>query len=132
MSELSNSLREKRKKAGLKVSEVVKKLATRGISISEKTIYNWETGFRTPDADEFICLCEIYDVQSFSEFNEKEKSPEPEGSEEQISMDESNRLFDALVNAGLIDDSMNFSEADGAFFNGIAQLINAWVMSHRR
>ena len=63
---------------------------------------------------------------------ESKKSPAPEGAEDQISMEESNRLFDALVQAGLIDDSMNFSEADIAFFDGVSRLINAWVMSHRR
>lgn len=131
MSELSNKLREKRKKSGLKVPEVVAALKERGIDISDKTLYNWETGFRTPDADEFICLCEIYDVHSFSEFDEIKKSPEPEGSEDRISMDQSNRLFDALIAAGLIDESGEFTEADRAFFRSIVSLIDAWTMSKR-
>lgn len=132
MSILSEKLREKRRASGLKVQDVIERLKEREIVISDKTLYHWENGKRNPNADEFFALCEIYSVESLNEFRDIKKAPEPEGSEERISMDESNRLFEALINAGLIDDSMNFSDADGAFFNGIAQLINAWVMSHRR
>lgn len=131
MSILSEKLREKRRASGLKVQEVLDKLKEYEVFISDKTLYNWENGIRNPNADEFFALCEIYQVESLDEFRKTEKSPEPEGSEEQISMDESNRLFDALVSAGLIDDSMNFSDADRAFFGGIVQLINAWVISKR-
>lgn len=131
MSILSEKLREKRRASGLKVQEVLDKLKEYEVFISDKTLYNWENGIRNPNADEFFALCEIYQVESLDEFRKTEKSPEPEGSEEQISMDESNRLFDALVSAGLIDDSMNFSDADRAFFGGIVQLINAWVISNR-
>ena len=131
MSILSEKLREKRRASGLKVQEVLDKLKEYEVFISDKTLYNWENGIRNPNADEFFALCEIYQVESLDEFRKTEKSPEPEGSEEQISMDESNRLFDALVSAGMIDDSMNFSDADRAFFGGIVQLINAWVISNR-
>ena len=132
MSNLSDKLREKRRASGLKVQDVLDRLKEYDIYISDKTLYHWENGKRNPNADEFFALCEIYEVESLNEFREIEKSPTPEGEEDHISMNESNRLFDALVKAGLIDDSMNFSEEDDAFFSGIAQLINAWVMSHRR
>ena len=84
MSKLSSTLREKRKASGLKVSEVLKKLADAGISISDKTLYNWENGVRTPDANEFFQLCLIYGVKTFSEFKEDtKKSPAPEGAEDE-------------------------------------------------
>ena len=124
---------EQRKKLGMTRVQLAQDL-----DIPHTTLRNYETDQREPGHLMLIKLSKKFGVTTdyllgMNEgFEEIKKAPEPEGSEERISMDESNRLFDALVNAGLIDDSMNFSEADGAFFNGIAQLINAWVMSHRR
>ena len=124
---------EQRKKLGMTRVQLAQDL-----DIPHTTLRNYETDQREPGHLMLIKLSKKFSVTTdyllgLNEiFEEIKKAPEPEGSEERISMDESNRLFDALVNAGLIDDSMNFSEADGAFFNGIAQLINAWVMSHRR
>lgn len=109
------------------------------LGITPTRLNYWEKDKRQPDVAMIKAISDALEVSpdilignALDEFEQIKKAPEPEGSEERISMEESNRLFDALVNAGLIDDSMNFSEADGAFFNGIAQLINAWVMSHRR
>ena len=60
---------------------------------------------------------------------ENKKSPEPEGSGEKISMDESNRLFDALVSAGLIRDNIGFSDDDRAFLNHIFGILDIWCRS---
>lgn len=124
---------EQRKKLGMTRVQLAQDL-----DIPHTTLRNYETDQREPGHKTLIALSQRFGVTTDylllgnDESEQIKKAPEPEGSEERISMDESNRLFDALVSAGLIDDSMNFSEADGAFFNGIAQLINAWVMSHRR
>ena len=131
MSILSEKLREKRRESGLKVQEVLDRLKEHEVFISDKTLYNWENGIRNPNADEFFALCEIYEVESFDEFRETKKSPEPEGSEDKISIEQSNRLFDALIAAGLIDESGEFTEADRAFFRSIVSLIDAWTMSKR-
>lgn len=66
---VSIQLKTQRKDAGLSVKEVVSKLSIYGINISEKTYYGWENGARTPDADEFIALCQIYGVSSIAELN---------------------------------------------------------------
>lgn len=129
MSILSEKLREKRRTSGLKVQEVLDRLKDYGVNISDKTLYHWENGKRNPNADEFFALCEIYEVESLNEFRGTEKSPEPEGSGEQISMDESNRLFDALVSAGLIRDNIGFSDDDRAFLNHIFGLLDIWCRS---
>ena len=60
-------LKSKRKELNLKVSEVVSSLKLYGIEISEKTLYGYETGHRQPDADTFLSLCKIYEIESLSE-----------------------------------------------------------------
>lgn len=124
---------EQRKKLGMTRVQLAQDL-----DIPHTTLRNYETDQREPGHKTLIALSHRFGVTTDylllgnDESVKIKKSTTPEGAEDHISMDESNRLFDALVNAGLIDDSMNFSEADGAFFNGIAQLINAWVMSNHR
>ena len=58
---------------------------------------------------------------------EKEKAPAPEGAEA-VSMDQSNRLFDALVAAGLIVDD-NCAAQDIQFLGHICDLITDWFAS---
>ncbi len=47
-------LKEARKKAGLKQSDVAEKLGVKGGTIS-----NWELGKADPDIDSFVAFCEI-------------------------------------------------------------------------
>lgn len=60
-------LKSARIASSMTVNEVVEALQLRGIEISAKTLYGWESGHRQPDADIFVSLCSIYNVQSFSE-----------------------------------------------------------------
>jgi transcriptional regulator with XRE-family HTH domain len=130
MSDFSSKLREIRKNSGLKVSEVVSELKDKGIVISDKTLYNWETGFRTPSADEFLQLCVVYGVESFSEFEETKKAPAPEGAREKeyILLDETN---DLLVELGYIRKGQQLSDADLAFLTHISGLLDAWFLGDK-
>ena len=126
MSKLASTLREKRKASGLSVTEVLGKLNEVGVSISDKTLYNWEKGIRSPNADEFYQLCLIYGVKSFSEFMEEtEKAPAPEEAEEKevILLDETNAV---LVEMGYIHKGEQLSDSDLAFLEHIGGLMNAW------
>ncbi len=60
-------LKTKRKDLGLSVQYVVNELKKRNISISTKTLYGWENGHRQVNADEFLTLCEIYQVRTLNE-----------------------------------------------------------------
>ena len=60
-----------------------------------------------------------------------EKSPAPEGAEDLISMEESNRLFDSLVAAGLIEDNVEFSADDRAFLTHVVGLLDVWIRNKR-
>lgn len=67
VNRIANLLRMKRKERKMSAKSVTDALAEYGIAISPKTLYGWEGGFRQPDADTFLVLCEIFGIQSFSE-----------------------------------------------------------------
>lgn len=67
---LGNFLRDRRKALDLSVKDVVDRLKCHGVEVSTKTIYSWEADHRQPDADTFLLLCQIYDVNSFSEVDQ--------------------------------------------------------------
>lgn len=69
MSQFSEKLRNARLACGFSVTQAVEKLRGAGVSISVKTLYNWEAGTRTPDADAFMVICDVYDVRSFEQFD---------------------------------------------------------------
>ena len=121
---------EQRKKLGLTRVQLAQDL-----DIPHTTLRNYETDQREPGHLMLITLSKKFGVTTdyllgMDEIDEENKnSPEPEGSGEQISMDESNRLFDALVNAGLIHDSISFSDDDRAFLKHIFGLLDIWCRS---
>ena len=66
-SQIAQILKKRRKEANLRAKDVLEALKSRGIVISDKTLYGWENGYRQPDADTFLVLCEIYGIDSFTE-----------------------------------------------------------------
>lgn len=108
------------------------------LGITPTRLNYWEKDKRQPDVAMIKAISEALEVSpdvlignAPEPSEENKKSPEPEGSEDRISMEQSNRLFDALIVAGLIDESGEFTEADRAFFRSIVSLIDAWTMSKR-
>lgn len=62
-------LKSLRTRSNLSAEEVVEKLNRRGIEISVKTLYGYESGVSTPRVNTFIALCDIYQVDDImSEF----------------------------------------------------------------
>lgn len=59
-------LKERRKELDLSVKYVIAQLQDMGITISVKTLYGWENGHRQPDADTFLKLCKIYDIDTLN------------------------------------------------------------------
>ena len=81
-----------------------------------------------PDADEFVYLCEIYNVESFSIFDDKKNAPAPEGAEaDRISVEDMKYLLRAL---GYDDKVDNLSEKDVLFLGSIFELLDAWFDRH--
>lgn len=75
-SNISATLKSKRKELNLSVKEVLDKLHARGIDVSDKTLYGWESGHRQPDADTFLVLCNIYGISSLSGMKESPSLPD--------------------------------------------------------
>lgn len=69
MSDFSEKLKSARIFSGYSIKEATVKLISAGIKISEKTLYNWESGTRTPDADDFMIICDVYGIKSFEQFD---------------------------------------------------------------
>lgn len=61
-SKIASILKSKRKELGISVKDVLECLQAHGISISDKTLYGWESGYRQPDANMLIALCQIYGI----------------------------------------------------------------------
>ena len=69
MSDFSEKLKAARIQRGYSVKEAAERMRDAGLTISEKTLYNWESGTRTPDADAFMKICEVYKIESFEQFD---------------------------------------------------------------
>ena len=132
MSKLASTLREKRKASGLSVTEVLGKLNEVGVSISDKTLYNWEKGIRSPNADEFYQLCLIYGVKSFSEFMEEtEKVPAPEEAEADGYEAILAGLTNMLQRMGWIREDGDITLEDKRFLLAVAAMLNTYFEEHR-
>jgi SOS-response transcriptional repressor LexA len=57
------TLAELRKEKKLKQKDVADRLANYGINISNKAVHSWEKGLTQPNADQFLALCDVLDVE---------------------------------------------------------------------
>lgn len=132
---LGKKLRELRIQAGKTVPEVSEYLKSVGCKAATQTIYGWERGHSQPTIDTFMEMCIFYGVTDiFSHFGENpietKNSPstdEAAPGEGRISMEESNRLLDAL---GLVEEGQDLSDDDLAFLEHIIGLLDAWFRKH--
>lgn len=60
---LAGTLRDFRRRAGLKTTEVARRIGK-----SPKTVSGWEHGRGQPDADMLVALCALYQVDSIAAF----------------------------------------------------------------
>jgi SOS-response transcriptional repressor LexA len=81
---ISTILKQKRNQAGLSVNDVVEKLEERGIQVSNKTIYGWESGQRQPESSILIELCGIYGIRYINEFTDDNSEPWLSSDEQKI------------------------------------------------
>jgi|GEM_PF-5509908 len=56
-------LRASRKAAGMTLDQVSKSFEKRGVQIRPNTVAQWENGRRQPGINEFLILCELYDIK---------------------------------------------------------------------
>lgn len=67
MNNIGDTLKKLREETGLKGNEVVERLKGLGIEISVKTLYGYESGRNSTNADMFLALCQIYKCQNIME-----------------------------------------------------------------
>lgn len=110
------------------------------IGITRAAYTNLENEKRQCDTQTLLKLSDLYSVSVGCVlgvepiFQQKENSPALIGAEEQeviISKEESDRLFDSFVQAGLVDDVEAFTEEDRAFFSHIIGLFDVWMRNKR-
>ena len=95
--QIALKLKKYREQCGLSVKDVQQKLALMGFSISDKTIYGYESGHRQPDADTLMAMCVIYGIDDvFSAFGYKDTDDEENNEENSEGSDEMWRLRDEL------------------------------------
>ena len=95
--QIALKLKKYREQCGLSVKDVQQKLALMGFSISDKTIYGYESGHRQPDADTLMAMCVIYGIDDvFSAFGYKDTDDEENIEENSEGSDEMWRLRDEL------------------------------------
>ena len=64
MSNIGDILRRLREENNLTGKEAVERLKELGIDISAKTLYGYESGRNSTNADMFLALCKIYKCQN--------------------------------------------------------------------
>ncbi|HCA28867.1 MAG TPA: hypothetical protein DEP23_04505 [Ruminococcaceae bacterium] len=84
--EIATTLKLCRINAGFNAKDVAEKLISMGAIKSVKSFYNWESGRTQPDADTFMYLCNLYNVEdimstfghqnSSSKFSDAKRSSE--------------------------------------------------------
>ena len=63
MENIGLKLKEIRESLNMTRKEVSEKLKTYGIDMSDKTLYGYEVGRTSANADTFLALCDIYQIQ---------------------------------------------------------------------
>ena len=67
MNNIGNKLREIRENKKLSRREVAERLQHYGMDISDKTLYGYEVGRTSANADMFLALCDIYGIENIKE-----------------------------------------------------------------
>lgn len=127
---LEDRIKEARKRAGLTQEQ-----AAHCIGVAKSTWAGYEIGNSQPDIAKLVKIMEALNVDAnylWQDYITQKNSPAPEGAEERISMEQSDRLFDALVQAGIIPDSISFTEDDRAFLQHIIGLLDVWSSRERK
>lgn len=117
-------IKEAREKANLTQTELAER-----IGVAPNTFCGYENGRHDPKSKLLIKIAAECGttVDFLLGLEETKKSPAPEGTEDKssISMERSNRLYDALIAAGLIVDD-NLAPEDMKFLMHIVDVIEDW------
>ena len=74
---IGSKLADTRKRNGFSQGQFVKELQKYGIHLSQSAYSGWEHGFRTPNAYQFLGLCEALDIDDIRNYFLGDTGPEP-------------------------------------------------------
>lgn len=66
MNDIGKKLKKLREQNGLTRKDAVDRLSKIGIDISDKTLYGYESGRNSANADMFLALCQIYNCKNIA------------------------------------------------------------------
>lgn len=124
-------LRQKRRELNYSVDDVCLKLHDYGITISAKTLYNYETSYRQPDADTLMALCEIYKIDDIMKTFGYDNKNSPETDESAPGESIETKLFKLFAKANRINDTGDISDADKEFVSSLISLARAYLKQRR-
>lgn len=75
---IGSKLADARKRKGYSQGDFVKDLREYGIQLSQSAYSGWEHGFRTPNAYQFLGLCEALDIEDIRRYFLGDACPAPE------------------------------------------------------
>ena len=116
-------LRKYRKSSGFSVKETIQKLNERGIEISDKTLYSWESGHRQPDADTFVTLCLVYGVTSIPDM---EKAPDLAKIQSEAAMNRVQLIAKAFESCGYIPEDGDLTDDQLRFCMGLVDFLDTY------
>lgn len=61
--QLSELIKDKRNEFNFTAKEVIQKLKSYGVEISDKTLWGYENGVSSPSVPTFLALCKIYEME---------------------------------------------------------------------
>lgn len=67
MKDIEKTLKEIREEKGIPIQKVLEELKELGIETSEETFDAYEAGKMKTDADTFLALCKIYEIENIME-----------------------------------------------------------------
>lgn len=129
---IASTLKAKRKDMGLSVEAVCGQLNSYGIDLSKNTLYNYESGYRQPDADTLMALCEIYDIEDILAtfgYKEKLKTENSPSTTEVVPGDDVLEMFNflnrGLVSSGLLGENDDITEQQAEILISVARILHA-------
>lgn len=124
--EIAAVLKKIRLDAGMTQREAAAK-----INRKQQTLASWETGQSQPDANTLFVLCSIYDTTvdkafGFAKTDDKKNPPMSKDAGEQKIMESAQKIYQALLSAGFIDEGQALTPTQIDFLAGLSSIISAF------
>lgn len=122
--EIAAVLKKIRLDAGMTQREAATK-----INRKQQTLASWETGQSQPDANTLFVLCSVYGTtvdRAFGFTDDKKKSPTPSGVGEKEITESAEKIYKALLAAGIVEEGQELTPAQIDFLDGLSAIISAF------